>query len=153
MLILLLVYMSFSRPSMLLLIIVFGMFISSLLIINAQMIEEPHVNISYPDPGQKVKAGSLTIYGTSSDNALRPCYVSALLNDERPYQNVTANGPEGADDYSKWTFTFDPYYALIEEGQNEMVSKIVCLQNDDTNSTAFNKLEVTSPPQSQVDKT
>jgi hypothetical protein len=136
--------MSLKGPSLALLIIVFGMFISSLLIINAQMIEKPVVTVTFPDPNQKVKPGTLTIYGTSSDNALRPCYVTALLNEERPYQNVTATGPEGKDDYSKWTFTFDPYYTLIEPGQNEIVSRISCTQADGTNSTSFNKINVTA---------
>ena len=129
--------MSFKGPSVALLIIVFGMFISSLLIINAQMIEKPVVTITFPDPNQKVKPGTLTVYGTSSDNA--------LLNEERPYQNVTATGPEGKDDYSKWTFTFDPYYTIIEAGQNEIVSRISCTQDDGTNSTSFNKINVTAP--------
>jgi hypothetical protein len=136
--------MSLKGPSLALLIIVFGMFISSLLIINAQMIEKPVVTVTFPDPNQKVKTGTLTIYGTSSDNALRPCFVTALLNEERPYQNVTATGPEGKDDYSKWTFTFDPYYTLIEPGQNEIVSRISCTQADGTNSTSFNKINVTA---------
>lgn len=138
------VYMLFGGPSLALLLIVGGMFVCSLLIINAQMMEDPKVTISFPDPDQEVEAGTLAIYGTSSDNALRPCHVSVILNEVRPYQNVTATGPEGNSDYSKWKFTFDPYYTMIEEGQNEIAAKIVCIQNDDTNSTAFHKLNVKS---------
>lgn len=104
---------------------------------------EPEVVITYPDENQTLPTGTLAIFGTSSDNAKTRCTVSALLNDERPYQNVTASGPASRDDYSKWTFTFDPYYTLIKEGQNEIVSKIVCDNDGGTNSTAFNKLNVT----------
>jgi hypothetical protein len=94
----------------------------------------------------------LKIYGISSDSYSTPCQVFVLINDERPYQNATATGPEGEDDYSKWTFTFDPYYSLIRDGSNEIVSKIVCQYNDGTNATAYNKIYVTgvgagtSPP-------
>ena len=99
--------------------------------------------ITYPDENQTLPTGTLAIFGTSSDNAKTRCTVSALLNDERPYQNVTASGPASGDDYSKWTFTFDPYYTLIKEGQNEIVSKIVCENNGGANSTAFNNVNVT----------
>lgn len=104
---------------------------------------EPEVVITYPDENQTLPTGTLAIFGTSSDNAKTRCTLSALLNDERPYQNVTASGPASGDDYSKWTFTFDPYYTLIKEGQNEIVSKIVCENDGGTNSTAFNKVNVT----------
>ena len=137
-------HMLFSGSSLVLLLIVSGMFVCSLIIINAQMMEDPKIEISSPKSDQEVEAGSLTIYGTSSDNALRPCHVSVVLNEVWPYRNVTATGPEGNDDYSKWKFTFDPYYKMIEEGQNEIAAKIVCVQNDDTNSTAINKLYVTA---------
>ena len=137
-------HMLFSRPSLVLLLIVSAMFVCSLLVINAQMMEDPKVTISFPDPNQEVEAGALTIFGSSSDNALRPCQVSVLLNEVWPYQNVTPTGPEGNSDYSKWKFTFDPYYTMIEEGQNEIAAKIVCIQNDDTNSSAFHKLGVTT---------
>ena len=84
----------------------------------------------------------LAIFGTSSDNAKTRCTLSALLNDERPYQNThTVDHP--GDDYSKWTFTFDPYYTLIKEGQNEIVSKIVCENDGGIKITAFNKVNVT----------
>jgi hypothetical protein len=90
------------------------------------------------------------MFGTSSDNATARCLVSALLNDERPYQNVTATGPASKDDYSKWTFTFDPYYTLVKPGQNEIVAKIVCLNDGDSNSTAFNKMNVTGAAPEEV---
>jgi hypothetical protein len=101
------------------------------------------VAITYPDANQTLPTGTLAMYGTSSDNATTRCIVSALLNDERPYQNVTATGPTSNDDYSKWTFTFDPYYTLIKQGSNELVARIICEDDGGTNSTAFNKMNVT----------
>ena len=79
---------------------------------------------------QNIPSGRLKMYGISSDNHATVCQVHALLNDQKPYQNTTATGPEGKDDYSKWTFTFDPYYSLVRNGTNQLVSKIVCHYND-----------------------
>ena len=109
----------------------------------APSVAKPEVTITYPDANQTLPTGTLAMFGTSSDNATARCLVSALLNDERPYQNVTATGPASGDDYSKWTFTFDPYYTLVKPGSNEIVAKIVCQHDGGTNSTAFNKMNVT----------
>jgi hypothetical protein len=116
-------------------------------VLRAQMIERPKVTITNPDADQEVPVGNLTIYGTSSDDALRSCKILILLNDDKPYQDASARGPEGRDDYSKWTFTFDLYSSLIKHGQNEIVSKIVCIQQGVTNSNnpsvSHNKINVT----------
>jgi hypothetical protein len=116
---------------------------SFFLLVDAQKDQKPQVEITYPNADQHIPSGKLTIYGTSSDSHLTLCQVYVLLNDERPYQNATATGREGKDDYSKWTFTFDPYYSLIREGANELVSKVICHYNDGTNSTSHNKINVT----------
>jgi hypothetical protein len=92
---------------------------------------------------QTVPSGQLKMYGISSDSNATLCQVHVLLNDQKPYQNATATGPEGKDDYSKWTYTFDPYYTLVRNGTNQLVSKIVCHYNDGTNATAYNKINVT----------
>jgi hypothetical protein len=120
----------------------FSVSCSFFLPINAQ-IQKPQVKITYPDMQQNIPSGRLKMYGISSDNHATLCQVHALLNDQKPYQNTTATGPEGKDDYSKWTYTFDPYYSLVRNGTNQLVSKIVCHYNDGTNSTAYNKLNVT----------
>lgn len=116
-------------------------------VLHAQMIERPKVTITNPDADQDVPVGNLTIYGTSSDNASRSCKILILLNDDKPYQNAFARGLEGRADYSRWTFTFDPYSSLIKHGQNEIVSKIVCIQQGVTNSNdlsvSYNKINVT----------
>ena len=116
-------------------------------VLRAQMIERPKVTITNPDANQEVPVGNLTIYGTSSDDASRSCKVLTLLNDDKPYQDALARGPGGRDDYSKWTFTFDPYSSLIKQGQNEIVSKVVCMQegaaNSNNLSVSHNKINVT----------
>jgi hypothetical protein len=111
---------------------------------------KPEVTITYPDANQTLPTGTLAMFGTSSDNATARCLVSALLNDERPYQNVTATGPASKDDYSKWTFTFDPYYTLVKPGSNELVARIMCQYDGGTNSTAFNKMNVTGAAPEEV---
>jgi hypothetical protein len=115
-------------------------------IIYAQTaIEKPEINITFPDPDQQVPIGKLAIYGTSSDNASTKCQVSALLNLQRPYQNVTASGPQGIHDYSKWKFTFDPYYGIIREGDNEIVTRIVCVKGNN-NATSYDRLYLKGAP-------
>ena len=107
----------------------------------------PEVTIKYPAPGQNVLPGTLTIYGLSSDNATASCQVSVLLNNKEPYQNALATGPQGNDDYSKWTFTFDPRYSVIQEGVNEIASRIICQSEEDDNSvnpTGYKKINVSA---------
>jgi hypothetical protein len=144
-----------NLPCVLLLILFLlflGIFSSSLAsytsVIHAEMVETHKVTITYPDANQEVPVGNLTIYGTSSDDVSRSCHILILLNDDKPYQSALATGPKGKDDYSRWTFTFDPYSSLIKQGKNEIVSKIVCIQQDVTNSNnnlpaSYNKINVT----------
>ena len=135
---------------LILLILVLGIFSSLALytsVIHAEMVERPKVTITYPDAKQEVPVGNLTIYGTSSDDASRSCHILILLNDDKPYQSALVTGPEGMDDYSRWTFSFDPYSSLIKHGKNEIVSKIVCIQKGVTNSNnlppSYNKINIT----------
>jgi hypothetical protein len=140
-----------SRVLLLILLLLFLGIFSSLSSYNsgihAQMVERLKVTITYPDVKEEVPVGNLTIYGTSSDDAIRSCHILILLNDDKPYQSALATGPEGKDDYSKWTFTFDPYSSLIKQGENEIVSKIVCIQqgvaNSNNLSASYNKINVT----------
>jgi hypothetical protein len=68
----------------------------------------------------------LEIHGVSSDNANSNCAVYADWNDLEPMQITNASGPNGANDYSTWTFTYDNKYHLITEGTNELTSKLNC---------------------------
>ena len=69
----------------------------------------------------------------------------SAVNLKRPYQNMTASGPQGIHDYSKWKFTFDPYYGNIREGDNEIVTKIICV-NGNNNATSYDRLYVKGVP-------
>jgi hypothetical protein len=84
------------------------------------------VKINAPTNSVSVPVGDLTIYGASSDNNSTNCQVYADWNDLKPMQIVTANGPNGDADYSKWSYTYNGDYHDIVEGPNELTSKITC---------------------------
>lgn len=91
----------------------------------------PTIQITSPQDDQQVTPGELSIQGISSDNEDTDCKVFADVNDNTPMQNVTAVGDSGEeDDFSKWTFTYNQDYQLIEEGENELTAKITCLVRD-----------------------
>ena len=83
---------------------------------------------------EKVPVGELTISGISTDNAANNCQVYVDVNDQKPFQNATATGPSGANDYSTWTFTYTDKYYLIRDGLNDLTAKLSC--NDDDNNDA-----------------
>lgn len=87
------------------------------------------VKITSPIKGQRVPTGIITIAGTSKDNATSDCRVSIIVNGRKPYQNVTATGPSGNKDYSKWSVTLSPKYALIKQGANKITAKFSCNPN------------------------
>jgi hypothetical protein len=87
------------------------------------------VRITSHTTGQQVPVGQLTISGTSTDNPTTDCQVSVDVNDVKPLQNATATGPGGVNDYSTWQFTYTEDYQLIQEGVNELTSKLSCLSN------------------------
>lgn len=74
-----------------------------------------------------VEAGELTINGTSSDSRSRDCIVEVDWNNNKPSQIVTPTGPGGSSDFSTWTFTYAKDYHEIEEGPNELTSKLTCI--------------------------
>ncbi|CAN5191032.1 hypothetical protein BH18THE2_BH18THE2_10200 [soil metagenome] len=122
--------------------------------VENKLVAAPEVTIKYPASGQNVLPGTLTIYGLSSDNATASCQVSVLLNNKEPYQNALATGPEGNDDYSKWTFTFDPGYSVLREGVNEIASKITCQYeevNNGASPTGYNKINVSAIRQEEIE--
>ena len=82
------------------------------------------VNIVSPSKGEAVPAGSsLTVSGTSDDNAQTNCNIQIIVNDNRPYQDTI---PVAPGDYSEWIFVVNPQYAEIEEGINTITSKALC---------------------------
>ena len=87
------------------------------------------VQITSHFSGQTVSVGSLTISGTSTDTSFRECQVYIDLNDKKPFQRVVATGPGRPDYFSTWTFTYNDGYQLIQNGTNNLTSKIICIDN------------------------
>ena len=113
------------------LLIFFGIFVISSIMLNPVLAQIPTmtgvgVKINTPTNSVSVPVGDLTIYGASSDNNSTNCQVYADWNDLKPMQIVTANGPNGDADYSKWSYTYNGDYHDIVEGPNELTSKITC---------------------------
>ena len=100
------------------------------------------VRITSPVRDQLVPAGAiLTISGISKDNATSDCHVNVNANHVRPYQNTSANGRGGPNDYSNWTFSLTPKYTVIKQGVNEITAKFFCNPNPDVAS--FYSMNVT----------
>jgi hypothetical protein len=137
--------------------------------------ELPSVKIISPTNGQNVSIGSnLTISGIATgtnttaignNNSNNRCHVSIIVNNIKPYQDTTADGPNGPNDYSKWYLTISPNYSAIKEGENKITSKLSCQPAgssvNSTNSTITNNLVkwysvnvtgVLTSPSSQVNK-
>jgi peptidoglycan/xylan/chitin deacetylase (PgdA/CDA1 family) len=100
------------------------------------------VTITSPQDGQKVPVGQdLEVTGTSMANAASDCKITVNLNRVKPYQPAVAGGPDGANDYSQWSFTITSKYAPIQEGQNRVAAKISC--SNDPNLKQFAHVNVT----------
>jgi hypothetical protein len=100
------------------------------------------VKITSHDSGQHVPTGELTITGTSTDNPNTECQVYTDLNDKKPMQKVKATGPGGNNDYSEWTYTYNSAYRLIQNGTNNLTSKISCIDTPAGNFTKWNSVNV-----------
>ena len=107
----------------------------------AQILNPLGLKITSHEQGQEVPVGELTISGTSTDNATSDCIVYADVNDIKPFQNATATGPGGANDYSNWTFTYTDNYQLITNGTNELTAKLSCVSSP-TNLTKWSSVIV-----------
>ena len=93
------------------------------------------VKIISPDKGDLVPLNSnksLVIQGVSKDNATSDCDVSVIINNVKPYQNVKPAGIQGDNDYSNWQYTVSNNYTNINEGNNKITSKILCLDGPQT---------------------
>ncbi|HJT47081.1 MAG TPA: hypothetical protein VJ729_02775 [Nitrososphaeraceae archaeon] len=85
------------------------------------------VRITTPVKGQQVPSGSaLKISGTSRDNSTSDCHVNVIVNDVKPYQNASATGTGGPNDYSNWTFNLTSKYTLVKQGENKITAKFSC---------------------------
>jgi hypothetical protein len=114
------------------------------------------VKITSHVTGQNVPTGELAITGTSTDTPDKECQVYTDLNDIKPMQKVKATGPGGNNDYSKWTYTYDSAYQLIQNGTNNLTSKITCIDTPASNFTKWNSVNVmgveglAGPPQPSI---
>jgi hypothetical protein len=68
---------------------------------------------------------TIQLTGTSTDNTTIDCQISVIANDIKPYQNTTATGPGGENDYSTWIYSLTP--PLIKEGSNKVTARISCI--------------------------
>ncbi len=100
------------------------------------------VKILSPSSGKEIPVGNLTIFGVSTDNEKSDCTVLVDWNNEKPFQKAKAVGPYGNDDYSSWTFTYSPSYHAIENGLNDLTSKLECLENSKV-TTKWHSINVT----------
>ena len=100
------------------------------------------VKILSPVSGKDIPVGNLTIFGGSTDNEKSDCTVFVDWNNEKPFQEAKAAGPYGNDDYSSWTFTYSPSYHTIENGINDLTSKLECLENSKV-TTKWHSINVT----------
>lgn len=128
--------------------LLFGIFLASYVLWNPVLAQLPSatgigVIINTPADSANLPTGDLTIYGTSSDSNTTNCQVFADWNDLKPMQSVTANGPKGTSDYSKWSFTYTGSYHGIVEGPNELTSKITCFEQGQNASSKSYSINVT----------
>jgi hypothetical protein len=101
--------------------------------------QQPTIEITSHQDGDEIQVGELTIQGISSDDEENNCQVYADVNDVKPLQNATAAGIGGKNDSSRWTFTYTQDYQLIEEGVNELTSKISCFSSEGPTATPLSK--------------
>ena len=91
------------------------------------LIQKESIKILSPVTTQNATVGKdLIISGQSSDDVVKNCSVSVIVNDIRPYQNAFARGTEGMDDFSRWEFALSNNYTHVIEGMNKITAKLLC---------------------------
>jgi hypothetical protein len=89
--------------------------------------QKESLKILSPVTTQNATVGKdLIISGQSSDDVVKNCSVSVIVNDIRPYQNAFARGTEGMDDFSRWEFALSNNYTHVIEGMNKITAKLLC---------------------------
>jgi hypothetical protein len=94
-------------------------------------------------PVSKVLGISGTSAGNSNSSSIN-CQVFVIVNGIRPYQQSTPIGPNGAGDYSKWSFSLTPKYTAIKEGQNKLTAKFSCANGPTPFHNSLNVTGVTA---------
>lgn len=90
-----------------------------------------HRNGDYVYPSHE-----LTIKGTTSDTGNTNCTIHTSINNVQPFQNASAAGPQGKQDFSNWNSTFFNATNLITLGENKITSLIVCLDANSNTPTS-----------------
>ncbi|HSA72726.1 MAG TPA: metallophosphoesterase, partial [Nitrososphaeraceae archaeon] len=89
--------------------------------------QKESIKIFSPIMAQNATVGrDLIISGQSSDDVVKNCSVSVIVNDIRPYQNAFPRGTEGMDDFSRWEFVLSNNYTHVIEGMNKITAKLLC---------------------------
>lgn len=89
--------------------------------------QKESIKIFSPITAQNATVGrDLIISGQSSDDVVKNCSVSVIVNDIRPYQNAFPRGTEGMDDFSRWEFVLSNNYTHVIEGMNKITAKLLC---------------------------
>ena len=89
--------------------------------------QKESIKILSPVTTQNATVGKdLLISGQSSDDDVKNCSVSVIVNDIRPYQNAFARGIKGLDDFSRWEFVLSNNYTHVIEGINKITAKLLC---------------------------
>jgi len=82
----------------------------------------------------------LTIKGTSSDTGNTNCTILTSINNVQPFQNASATGLQGEQDFSNWNSTFFNATNLLRLGKNTITSLIVCLNVNSNSPTSSSHL-------------
>lgn len=89
--------------------------------------QKASIKILSPVTTQNATVGKdLLISGQSSDDDVKNCSVSVIVNDIRPYQNAFARGSKGLNDFSRWEFVLSNNYTHVIEGVNKITAKLLC---------------------------
>lgn len=97
----------------------------------------PKVEITSHKNGDYVYLTSeLTIKGTSSDTGNTNCTILTSINNVQPFQNASATGSQGEQDFSNWNSTFFNTTNLLRLGKNTITSFIGCLDIDSNTPTS-----------------
>jgi hypothetical protein len=89
--------------------------------------QKESIKILSPVTTQNATVGKdLLISGQSSDDDVKNCSVSVIVNDIRPYQNAFARGTKGINDFSRWEFVLSNNYTHVIEGMNKITAKLLC---------------------------
>lgn len=108
----------------------------------------PKIGItSHRDGSYVYLSPELTIKGTSSDTGNTNCTILTSINNVQPFQNASATGSQGEQDFSNWNSTFFNATNLLRLGKNTITSLIVCLNvNSNSPTSSSNLINLTGLP-------